>query len=378
MRNAKEEKTDKHAEGAPPDGDNMPETAQKPGDIFADLEATLDEVAEANPRIDSEAREACRATTDLSALLEVSLALDSSLVLDDVLQIVMRKAIELMQAERGLIMLLGDDDELRVRTAHNLRQEEMAGDDFRISNSIASQVATTGKSIYASDAMSDERYAQQASVLELHLRSIMCVPIKDHGDVVGVIYVDNSNQSKVFLKSDLYLFELFAQMAANALRNAATYDALLTLQKYNESVVKKSPMGIIVIDDHFRIATINPVALEVLDLNRNNVTSDGPGKEGSDFLDMLPEDERPRWREMITTALTSREDYSEPRHFHNTGYQEKALSIKISRLSAPPNGDVDLIMTIEDITEMVVMEKYVILSEKLAAKARWPPPSSTS
>ncbi|MCK4607423.1 MAG: GAF domain-containing protein [candidate division Zixibacteria bacterium] len=368
MRNADEEKAEKHAVGALPDDDTMPEIVQKHGDIFADLEATLDEVAEANPRIDSEAREACRATSDLSALLEVSLAVNSSLVLDDVLQIVMRKAIELMQAERGLIMLLDDDNELQVRTAHNLRQEDMTGENFRISSSIASQVAATGRSIYASDAMSDERYAQQASVLELHLRSIMCVPIKDHGTVVGIIYVDNSNQTKVFLKSDLYLFELFAQMAANALRNAATYDALLTLKKYNELVIKKSPVGIVVIDDNLRIATINPVALEVLDFNRNNIARSVTGQSGSDFLEMLPEHERSRWREMIATALTSREDYSDPRYFHDTGYQEKALSIKISRLSALPNGDNGLIMTIEDITEMVVMEKYVILSEKLAAK----------
>ena len=81
-------------------------------DVIADLEATLNEVAEANPRIDDADDESSKSQADLRALLEVSLTINSSLVLDDVLQIVMRKAIELMQAERGLIMLL--DDKIRI------------------------------------------------------------------------------------------------------------------------------------------------------------------------------------------------------------------------------------------------------------------------
>ena len=56
-------------------------------------------------------------------------------------------ALELMQAERGLIMLLDNDSELQVRTYHNIELEEIAGVEFRISNSITNQVVTTGKSI---------------------------------------------------------------------------------------------------------------------------------------------------------------------------------------------------------------------------------------
>jgi signal transduction histidine kinase len=47
---------------------------------------------------------------------------------------------------------------------------------------------------------------------------------------------------------------------------------------------------------------------------------------------------------------------------------EKALSVKISLLPDQVNGADGVIMTVEDITEKVLMEKYVILSEKLVAK----------
>jgi len=337
-------------------------------DIFADLEATLDRVAEANPRVQEEPTAPSRSITDLRALLEVSLAINSSLVLDDVLQIVMHKAIELMGAERGLVMLLNDEGELSTRCAYNLCKEEMKEEDFRVSSSVAYEVIRTGKSIYTSDALSDERYANQQSILELHLRSIMCVPIKVKDRIIGIIYLDNSVQARMFLKSDLYLFELYAQLVSNALHNAEIYQSLLNLQRYTESVIQKSPIGLVVLDNHARISKINSIALEIFDLNKDKINLDGENGPPTAFLGLMPEKEQSRWQYMIETVLSSKEDFADPRYFHNTGYEEKALSIKISSISQLPRGGDGIVMSIEDITEKVIMEKYVILSEKLVAK----------
>ena len=128
-------------------------------DLFDELEQTLDRVAENNPRLSAEqdADGASVRMTDLKALLQVSLAINASLNLDDVLQMVMQQAIELMHAERGLIMLLDDKGELQVKSAYNLCREQMMEEDFRISSSITNQVARTGKSVYTSDALQDAR-----------------------------------------------------------------------------------------------------------------------------------------------------------------------------------------------------------------------------
>ncbi len=337
-------------------------------DIFADLEATLDRVAEANPRVQEGPAQTGRSITDLRALLEVSLAINSSLVLDDVLQIVMHKAIELMGAERGLVMLLNDEGELQTRCAYNLCKEEMKDEDFRVSSSVAFEVIRTGKSIYTSDALSDERYANQQSILELHLRSIMCVPIKVKDRIIGIIYLDNSEQARMFLKSDLYLFELYAQLVSNALHNAEIYQSLLNLQKYTELVIQKSPIGLVVLDNHARISKINSVALAIFDINKDKINLAGENGPPTAFLELMPEKEQSRWQYMIEAVLSAKEDFSDPRYFHNTGYEEKVLSIKISSLSQLPRGGDGIVMSIEDITEKVIMEKYVILSEKLVAK----------
>src|SRR5690606_17996893 len=118
----------------------------------------------ANPRIQQDEISATKSLDDLRGLLHVSQAVNSSLVLEDILQVVMRKAIELLSAERGFIMLLDETNKLQFKTAFNLCKEALMDEDFKISNSIADQVAGTGKSVYTSDAQSDERYAGQKSV----------------------------------------------------------------------------------------------------------------------------------------------------------------------------------------------------------------------
>ena len=337
-------------------------------DVFADLEVILDEVADNNPRITHEESAPAKATTDLRALLEASVVVNSSLVLDDVLQVVMKKAVDLMQAERGLIMLLDQDGELQVRSAYNLCKEDLMEEDFKISGSITSQAAETGQSVYTSDAMADDRYANARSVMELHLRSIMCVPVKVKNRVIGVIYLDNSSEAKTFLKSDLYIFELYAQLVANALENASVYNRIVDLKKYNETVISKSPVALIVLDTKCRMATINPHALEIFDINRENIQLRGEGDDVTKFLDLLPKNEVPRWKHMLATAIGTESEFSESRYFHNTGYIEKVLSLKITPISKLLDGDNGLIISAEDITEKVIMEKYVILSEKLVAK----------
>jgi PAS domain S-box-containing protein len=337
-------------------------------DLFADLEATLEKVAETNPRISSKDSSSTVDMGDIRMLLEASLAINSTLLLDDVLKVVMHKAIECMQAERGLIMLLDQEGELQTKAAYRMSEDELPEKDARISSSIASEVARSGKSIYTSDAMADERYATQKSVVELHLRSIMCVPLKLKSEVIGVIYLDNSSQAKMFLKSDLYLFELYAQMVSNALHNARIYDSLLQLQQYSESVVQNSPVGIVVVDASGRIATINNAGLEIFDQNKSDVLLLGTTDKPTSIMDLLPQGQRARWQRVINTVLTTKEEFSDSRFYHDTGYLEKVLSMKVLPIASLPGGGDGLVMAIEDVTEKVTMERYVILSEKLVAR----------
>lgn len=336
--------------------------------VLAEMEKALDDVVSDNPRITEEPDSSIVRLDDLKAVLEISLAINSSFVLEEILQVVMQKAVELLSAERGFIMLLDNAGKLQFKSAHNIRKEDTSDEYFKISNSIADRVAQTGKSVYASDAQEDERYANQQSVVELHLRSIMCVPLKIKSSVIGVIYLDNSSQAKLFLKSDLYLFELFAQQAAIAIHNAQLYSHLSRLKQYNEDIIAQSPVGIIVIDSDYNMVTVNDASLEIFQINKDDINFGTDDEKVSKFFDLLPEGQHTAWRNMIKAVLDESNDFQEDRYFHNTGYDEKVLSIKISPTNSLPGQENGAIMVIEDITEKVILEKYVILSEKLVAK----------
>src|SRR4030067_1250602 len=67
-----------------------------------------------------------RGSEDLQVLYEVSKAVNSTLILDEILNIVMKKSIELLKAERGFLMLLDSDGKLHFTTAPNIRKAELA------------------------------------------------------------------------------------------------------------------------------------------------------------------------------------------------------------------------------------------------------------
>jgi PAS domain S-box-containing protein len=338
------------------------------GNVLAEMEKALNDIVNDNPRIGGEEEAGTVRLNDLKAVLEISLAINSSLVLEEILQVVMLKAVELLSAERGFVMLLDKDGVLQFKSAHNIRQEEITEESFKISNSIANRVAATGRSVYTSDAQEDERYANQKSVVELKLRSIMCVPLKIKNQVIGVIYLDNSSEAKLFLKSDMYLFELFAQQAAMAIHNAQLYGHLNRLKRYNEDIIAQSPVGIIVIDPEYNLVTINDASLATFQINKADIHLSQDGSPQSRLTDLIPPAEWPKWRKMIEQVLSGGGNFQEDRYFHNTGYEEKVLSIKVSATSSLPGNKTGAIMVIEDITEKVILEKYVILSEKLVAK----------
>jgi PAS domain S-box-containing protein len=344
-----------------------------PDDTITQMESIFEQVIINLPRLEkneesSSAPDSTRVRRDdLEALLDISKAINSTLVLDDILQMVMRRASKLLQAERGFLMLLDDEGNLQFKTAHNICKESLSKEDFHISMSIANNVAKTGKSTYTSDAQHDERYSKQKSIMELDLKSIMCVPLKSKERIVGILYLDNSSKSNIFLQSDLYLFELFAGQAAMAIENAKLYENLLSMKIYNENVVNKTPVGIVVVDNNLKITIANRAFQNII---KKTGWRDENHRSLRDLflLDLFPAEEKARWKKICYQALYTGEPFEEAKSYHKFQSEEIALSLKVSPLHSHDNRILGLIIVIEDITEKVIAEKYLIYSQNLVVK----------
>lgn len=189
-----------------------------PEDVRGQLEETL-EKARQLPELLSIESEHLR----LAALYRVSHSLGNTLNLDEVLNQVMDAVIHLTGAERGFLMLLDSDtQELHLRAARNVEHETLQRKDA-VSRTVLDMVLRSGEAVLTTDAQSDPRFARQESVMLHSLHSIMCVPLRSRGELIGVIYVDNRISVGVFTNEDLNLLNAFASQAAIAIENARLY-----------------------------------------------------------------------------------------------------------------------------------------------------------
>ena len=140
-------------------------------------------------------------------------------------------AISLVGSERGFLMLASpeasgssaegqDPSKWQVHVARNFNQEDIPVPRTRVSMGIIGKVIQEGRALLTVDAGQDERLTNMASVEELRLRSVLCVPIPGEVSVRGLIYLDNRMQMGAFENRDLELAGLFAAQASVAIRTA--------------------------------------------------------------------------------------------------------------------------------------------------------------
>jgi sigma-B regulation protein RsbU (phosphoserine phosphatase) len=135
----------------------------------------------------------------------------------------MDEVIAATHAERGFVMLREAGEGLVFRVARGMEQQTIDEPQFQVSRSVVERVAAEGQPILTSDAQTDDRFSMRQSVLDLRLRSILCVPLVLKDQVSGVVYVDNRLQSGIFTQADLELLTAIASSAAVAIENARLY-----------------------------------------------------------------------------------------------------------------------------------------------------------
>src|SRR6185503_12349069 len=166
------------------------------------------------------ATRAARAEDRLRRLLRINKRLNSELRLPRLLELVMDTVVELTDAERGFLLLEDERGELAVKVARNIDQQTLETGAFELSRSIARQAAAGGEPIVTIDAAGDPRFREALSVSDLHLRSVLAVPLQVKGRAVGTIYVDNRLRKGAFGPDDVQLVLDFAEQAAIAIENA--------------------------------------------------------------------------------------------------------------------------------------------------------------
>jgi len=164
-----------------------------------------------------------------AALREVGVALGTTLDLDELLELILEKITDLLDADRATLYLLDEaKGELvsRIAVGDAIRSVRM-----KVGEGIAGLVARTGKTIRVRDAYHDKRFTRTSDELPGYTtQSILAAPMKNHlGRTIGVVHVLNKKNRREFTEQDEALLDAFATEAAVSIDNSRLF--LSVIQK---------------------------------------------------------------------------------------------------------------------------------------------------
>lgn len=185
-----------------------------------------------NSEQESKIAELNKTLQNLSILYNISQAVNFIDDLKRLISVILDKAIETVNAEKGSLMLYdSSDNTLQVKVVYGLKDKKHEDDinngivecqKLKPDSGIAGKVFTEKKSIITNLGGQDPRFNQIAS--DNNISSLICVPLIAKGECIGIINITNKKNGKLFNKKDLEFVEALANQAAIAVDNAQLYE----------------------------------------------------------------------------------------------------------------------------------------------------------
>ncbi|MCD4783186.1 MAG: GAF domain-containing protein [Candidatus Eremiobacteraeota bacterium] len=295
----------------------------------------------------------------LLALYEIVKAVNSTLDLDEVLNLIIKETTKLFHADAGSVMLLNENSVLTIKSAQGLPGEIIKNTRVRLGEGIAGWVAKTGETLLLDGKVTDPRFKNLVDRKEEILSSI-CTPLKCKGKIIGVLMLRRTH-FKSYTEEQRNLFSLIADQAAIAIENASLYEAekkrsyelrrlneILRLEKLKiETILSSMADGVVVTTPGGEIIHINRSTERMLNVNGKDIV-------GKHFDHLFTEEccfDEIKYT-VIETDGRYKSDFSRKTddgemHFRLIGTVMKGKGDK-------PDG---LVMVIQNITEMKRIDK---------------------
>ncbi|MBC7235780.1 MAG: GAF domain-containing protein [Chloroflexi bacterium] len=244
-----------------------------------DLDANLSlqsETLENQARvIQRTANELANRLLELRSLQESVKAINSALALDELLQLIVESATQVLRGARCAVALV-DERHGRVVTSavSGIPRQELVNASVRLGEGVIGWVVENRQPVLLDDAPRDPRFRPMDN---WPVASLIAVPLVSENRVIGAL-VATSEEARAFTEADLNLLDAFGDQAAIAVKNARLYEQLLREEKETarlyQSVLEKSNEleailrgigdGVIVVDPYLRLMMMNPVAARIL------------------------------------------------------------------------------------------------------------------
>jgi predicted ATPase/signal transduction histidine kinase/CheY-like chemotaxis protein len=169
---------------------------------------------------------------DLATVIKVSQAVSGEIVLEKLIDTLMRTALEHAGAERGILIVPhGGAQRLEAEAATSrdtitvrLRQASVSA--VELPESVLHYVVRTQESVILDDASAQNAFSADEYIRHNRVRSVLCLPLIKQATLIGMLYLENNLAPRVFTPARSAVLKLLASQAAISLENAYLYTDL--------------------------------------------------------------------------------------------------------------------------------------------------------
>ena len=216
---------------------------------------------------------------DLATVIKLSQAVSGEIVLERLIDTLMRTAIQHAGAERGLLILArGDEYQIVAEaTTHSdtvrVGQLQSGVSLADMPESVIRYVVRTKESVLLDDAVSDKAFADDEYIHRHHARSILCLPLLKESTLIGMLYLENNLTTHAFTPSRMVLLKLLASEAAISLENIRLYGDLQEREAKVRRLVDSNIIGIFIWGSDGQIIDGNEAFLHMVGYDRDDLDS---------------------------------------------------------------------------------------------------------
>ncbi|HEY1942297.1 MAG TPA: AAA family ATPase [Roseiarcus sp.] len=216
---------------------------------------------------------------DLATVIKLSQAVSGEIVLEKLIDTLMRTAIEQAGGERAVLVLARG-------AAHRIAAEARILDDTvlvdlrdeavteaALPESVLHLVLRTKETIILDDAAALSEFAEDRYIRERQPRSVLCLPLMNPAKLIGLLYLENNLAPRVFAPARTAVLKLLASQAAIALENTHLYRDLAQREAKIRRLVDANIIGVFTWDSEGRIVEANDAFLRIVGYERQDIAS---------------------------------------------------------------------------------------------------------
>ena len=264
---------------------------------------------------------------DLATVMKVSQAISGEIVLEKLLDTLMRTAIEQAGAERGLLILpRGAEQRIEAEATTSgdtvvvrLHDDAVAG--AALPESVLHYVLRTREGVILDDAATENDFSADPYIRQHGARSVLCLPLLNQSKLIGLLYLENNLASGVFARDRIAVLKLLASQAAVSLENTRLYRDLEQREAKIRRLVDANIIGIFIRDLEGRILEANDAFLQMVGYDREDLAA---GRLR--WTELTPPDWRNRNAQAVAEVkMTGRVQPFEKEYFRKDGSRVPVL-----------------------------------------------------